>query len=106
MKILIYYEVTEYSLVDWRILAMQELEPKIVYTACDCKIPKYTSEDLAQELRLEIWRNLPKFDNSRSSLKTWARMVMLSHLNHLDIKITKTKKRKDYLAEPLHELNI
>jgi RNA polymerase sigma factor (sigma-70 family) len=91
---------------DWRVLAMQFLEYDIVCMACNYNIYGYSNEDLAQEARTEVWRNLDKFDGERAGLRTWGLMVVRSHFNHLDEKATRTKKRRDYLCEPIHDMQI
>ena len=71
---------------DWRIQAMAELEPRICFLSSPSvfRIGDYTQEDLAQELRLQVWKKLPKFDPTRSKLLTWGQMVMTFRLIDLN----------------------
>lgn len=105
MQLLIYRVKIEVEISDWRFLVMDYLEYQIVCEASQFKIYGYTSEDLAQESRLQIWSELFKYNHKRAGLHTWARLVIRSHLNHLNVKATGTQKRKDYLTEPIHEFD-
>jgi len=40
-------------------------------------IPGYTAEDIAQELRFELWKKLPKYNpTGTASLRTWTLVVL------------------------------
>jgi len=104
VQILIYEIRYEIEFVDWRILAMQQLEKKIVCEASSYNIFSYTSEDLAQELRLQLWKGLDSFDpKNGAKLETWANTVIKRRLYELNRFQTCTKKRKDYLFNALFE---
>lgn len=104
MQILIYEVRLDLEFVDWRVFAMQELENKVVCEASSYKIFGYTSEDLAQELRLTLWKGLNTFDSEKNvKLKTWANIVIKRRLYELNRFQTCTKKRKDYLFGELFE---
>jgi RNA polymerase sigma factor (sigma-70 family) len=90
-------------MTDWRILAMQELEKKIVCSACYYHIYGYDAEDLAQELRLHLWKKLHTW-KKKSSIKTWAERVIRNYLYNLHKSMTQTQKRKDHLCVSLDNL--
>jgi len=103
MEKLIYIE---FGSVDWRIPALQLLEPDIIGKANKASIPNYDPDDVAQELRLRLWSSFGKYDPEKYQIRTWANTVMNNHLHNLHYKYTKTQKRKDYLCEPIDKLSL
>lgn len=89
---------------DWRVDSMKYLDKFVVYEARGHKIHGYTCDDLAQELRLHIWKNLHKYNPYKSNLKTWANNVMRNKLIDLDRGQTKTQKRRDFMCESLYTI--
>jgi len=83
---------------DWRIQALNTLEKDVLLYAYRYHIINLTQEDVEQELRYQLWRKLPLFNPNRSSIRTWAWLVMRSRLIDLD-QATK-KKNHDCLDNP------
>ena len=73
------------------LVELEKFEPIIKAECHREEISGMTWEDLAQEVRLRLWLNKDKFDENKSSFKTWANIVMLNHLKNL-LRDSKTKK--------------
>jgi len=73
------------------LVELEKFEPIIKAECHKEEISGMTWEDLAQEVRLRLWLNKDKFDENKSSFKTWANIVMLNHLKNL-LRDSKTKK--------------
>ena len=54
-----------FEVPDWRIFALAELEYIVVCKASKTTIHHYDSEDLAQELRINLWNNLNSFNPTK-----------------------------------------
>lgn len=105
MSQLIYFQYIE-QVVDPREVALQSLENDIVHKANKYIIHHHTADDLAQELRIHLWYALPNYDPHKSSLRTWANMVMINRIKNIYAMECQTKKRKDHLAVSFELLNI
>jgi DNA-directed RNA polymerase specialized sigma24 family protein len=66
-------------------LAMARAEYIIFQLALRYKIPTYTPEDIAQELRFYLWRKLPQYNPQRASLETWVNLILRRQIYKLDI---------------------
>ena len=97
MRRLVYFYYIE-EVVDWRVEALQKLEYVIVCKAMKANIYHHTAEDLAQELRILLWENLPTFNRGKASLATWANRVMENRLKDIYKTECLTQKRKNHLA--------
>jgi RNA polymerase sigma factor (sigma-70 family) len=97
MRKLVYFFYIE-EVVDWRVEALQKLEHAIVCKAAKANIHHHTADDLAQELRILLWNNLPSFNREKSSLATWANRVMENSLKDIYKTECMTQKRKNHLA--------
>ena len=73
----------DYKSIDYSSIAMQIMEYDITCYSAKYHIRGYTQEDVAQELRLKLWKALPKYDPSKCGMRTWAIRVMKNHLNNL-----------------------
>lgn len=74
-------------------LAMTVLEHDIDWVASRYFVPGYDLDDLKQELRLELWNKIKRFDHTKEiRLRTWANTVMRNHLRRL-LRDATTKKR-------------
>lgn len=67
-------------------------EKDIVAKAKTYSIPGMDWEDIAQELRLALWLNLPKFQPGKASERTFANRIMENKIKDL-AKFTNRKKR-------------
>jgi len=77
--------------------AMQLIEYDLVTKCAKHYIRGFDSEDLAQELRMHLWRKLDKYDPSKASFRTWANMVMRNRLK--DIHRRTVMPRRDLLTD-------
>lgn len=55
-------------------------------------IPGYEWEDIAQELRIALWKKLQKFSPQKASSRTYAQLIMRSKIRDL-VKFSGRKKR-------------
>lgn len=90
----LYYLDNKEDYFDWRIQALNALEPSVMFF-CRQEIKGMDYDDLAQEIRLLLWKDLNKYDNKRSSLRTWASVRIRSYLGD----ITNTRKYKKDLLD-------
>lgn len=56
--------------------ALAHLEKDVCYLARNNWGYGMTQEDVAQELRLQLWRKLDQYDPHQRALRTWAQQVM------------------------------
>lgn len=68
----------------------EDHEREIIIKSRKARIPGMEAEDIAQELRIALWKKLKKFDPSRASEKTYANLIMESCIKTLG----KASKRK------------
>jgi len=68
---------------DWREEAIRQLEPDIKLYAYRFHIKGMEPDDVAQEMRLQLWRKLEKYDPMKSGLRTWAQRVMRNRCTDL-----------------------
>lgn len=74
-------------------LAMKLLEGDIRFIASRYHIPGYDQDDLRQELRMLMWKQIPKFDHTRGVLmRTWASTLMRNRLKNMS-RESQAKKR-------------
>lgn len=78
-----YYSTLAMKVFEWDISLMCRLY----------KIRGYEADDLAQELRLQLWRKLPLYDPTKSGLRTWAVKVMKNKIKDL-YRYSKYNKRE------------
>lgn len=64
-------------------MAIQLLEGDINYVATHRYIPGYELDDLKQELRLQLFKKLPKYDCHRAGFRAWANIVMKNRITDL-----------------------
>lgn len=57
-------------------LFMRNMENYVINCAKRYYIDGYDSDDVAQELRMHLWRQLPKYDPTRGKIETWGRRVL------------------------------
>lgn len=77
---------------------MQEVEGYVVMFALQHRLPGLEPEDVAQELRLHLWRRLPSYDPRKASPKSWARTVLWRKVIDLSAPISgHTRSRREPL---------
>ena len=64
-------------------LKMKLIDGYIVMRSSQFYVPGIEPEDLAQELRIKIWKVIPKFNPEFASFKTWALVVINNYLRDL-----------------------
>ena len=67
-------------------------EPSIHYWCRRYYIPGYDYEDLLQEMRMQIWRKLDRYDPEKATIITWAKPVIVNKLIELLRKQTLKKR--------------
>ncbi|MCX6734506.1 MAG: hypothetical protein NTZ25_01185 [Candidatus Peregrinibacteria bacterium] len=67
-------------------------EDDIVAKAKHFQIPGYDWEDIAQELRIALWRKLPKFLAKKASERTFADRIMRSRI--IDLNRTANRQKR------------
>lgn len=93
------YSPNEEIFFDWRIQALNMLEPSVLFY---CQYPGLEKkkglefDDIAQELRFHLWKNLNSWHN-KSSLRTWADRVLRNKL--IDLSRTKRELLDSSLRE-------
>jgi RNA polymerase sigma factor (sigma-70 family) len=84
--------------------AMMIAEYDIFQLALRYKIPNYDPEDIAQELRWELWKALPNYDPKKAGLRTFVNLVCRRRLYKL-IRGAQTHKRViHYNTCPMDEI--
>lgn len=78
--------------------ALKLLERDILYFSHKYKINGFPCEDIAQELRFQVWRKLGKYNPKRAGLRTWSNVVMYNRIQ--DLWQTTVKLNKDMLVSP------
>ena len=63
--------------------AMGLIEHDLVTKCAKHSIRGFDSEDLAQELRLHLWRKLDRYDPTKAGFRTWANRVMNNRLKDM-----------------------
>lgn len=82
--------------------SFKDHECDVVAKANSTFIPGQDADDIAQELRIELWRKLPKYDPRRgASVRTFAQLIMRSCLANL---AKAAKRDKRYLS--IHHLSL
>lgn len=66
-------------------LAMQMVEPDIFYKAAMSNIRGMDSDDIAQELRLHIWKKIHRgrYDPRKAGFRAWAKRVIANKIKDL-----------------------
>ena len=86
----------------YSMLAMRVFEHDIslICSQDQWQVKGYTPEDLAQEVRLQLWRKLPLYNPTKASLRTWANRVIKNRIRNL-MKASGRQKREIqfYLTE-------
>jgi DNA-directed RNA polymerase specialized sigma24 family protein len=60
----------------WKTAVIVELDDYLI-DKCKCrKIPGMEQDDIAQEIRLHLWRKLDKYDPDRASIKTFCSRII------------------------------
>jgi RNA polymerase sigma factor (sigma-70 family) len=87
--------------VDWRVEVLRKLEPDIVGISNQYRdgINGMDADDIAQELRLKLWKVIERFDPSRSSIRTWSVRVLNNARINLYVAQNAFKRRIDLLPE-------
>ena len=60
----------------WSEFAMKLLEGYVHMVAKQYYIPGLEYEDLCQELRMQLWRKLHKYNPKKAGIKAWALRVL------------------------------
>ena len=71
---------------------LTQFEPTIIKLAKSYKIPPLTAEDIAQELRLQLWLKRDKFNSKRATYENWAYIVCRNKIKDLAKKFGKEIK--------------
>ncbi len=70
---------------------LEALEPTTIFYSKKYRIWGLDWEDVAQEIRIHLWRKLKLYDVTRSSVKTWATKVIKNKIIDL------SRKKKDLM---------
>ena len=70
---------------------LEVLEPVTIYYSKKYRIWGLDWEDVAQEVRIHLWRKLKYYDITKSALKTWATKVIRNKIIDL------SRKKKDLI---------
>jgi len=73
------------EVIDKKALMMDHLEPYVILFCSrkDKWLKGMKRNDIAQEIRTHLYNNLDKFDNKKSSLRTWGHRVMINKWIHM-----------------------
>lgn len=88
--------------------ALALLEPDISRMVAQFHIRGLTADDLAQELRFQLWRKIEKYHPEKAGIRTWGVRVMRNYIT--DLHQRTIKKNVDVLdlhlefLVPLYEL--
>jgi RNA polymerase sigma factor (sigma-70 family) len=63
--------------------AILQLDEDICYLSEHWNIPGMEADDIAQELRLFLWKKLDGYDPARSSIRTYADRIMKNKLRNM-----------------------
>lgn len=64
-------------------LFMQLAEPRICFLSTYHHIYGYEPDDIAQELRFRLWKQIHKYDPQKASFSTWSSTVLNNHIKNL-----------------------
>lgn len=70
---------------------LEALEPVTIFYSKKYRIQGLDWKDVAQEVRIHLWRKLKHYDVTRSSIKTWATKVIKNKIIDL------SRKKKDLI---------
>jgi RNA polymerase sigma factor (sigma-70 family) len=101
----------EYNFVEYRedggysTMIMKLIEPEIrkICKQDDYQVVGLTPDDLAQELRLELWKRIPRYQAETASIKTWAYRVLNDKIRNLKRDSARHKRMVQYFVSPLVE---
>jgi len=62
---------------------LELLEPTIRHKSNRASLAGYDAEDVAQELRIEVWKKYDHFLNGKSSIKTFANLVFNNRIRNI-----------------------
>lgn len=79
----------------YAIRALEVFERDIGMFASRYNVPGMDFDDVAQDLRIQLWRKLDKYDPTKAGLRKWSWMVMGSRVK--DLLRMANKKNKDML---------
>jgi RNA polymerase sigma factor (sigma-70 family) len=78
--------------------AMQQSELYISWFCRNYFIPNWEMDDLAQELRLHLWKKLDRYDPAKSTFKSWSKRILRNKV--IDLIRTANKQGHDFLDNP------
>lgn len=55
---------------------MRNMENYVINCAKRYYVDGYESDDIAQELRMHLWKKLHKYDPTKGKIETWGRLVL------------------------------
>jgi RNA polymerase sigma factor (sigma-70 family) len=62
---------------------MNALEGYIIQVSRNYWVEGFDSEDIAQELRLHLWRKIKNYDPTKGTIETWGRKVLVNRVRDL-----------------------
>ena len=79
-------------------------EKYILYRAYQCKVPLIPPEDVAQELRITLWKALDKYDKGKAKEVTYAITVLNNKIIDLKRRAFRDVRKADLFSISLDEL--
>jgi RNA polymerase sigma factor (sigma-70 family) len=72
---------------------MRAMENYIISTSNKYWIEGFDADDVAQELRMHLWRRIPKYNPTKGTIETWGYQVVVNRARDL-------YKKTDPLCKP------
>lgn len=97
--------MNRHFVVDFLVLfiLMEDFDKTIIKLAKAFKIPPLEWEDVAQELRIHLWKNRHKYDPQKGKYKNWAYIICRNKLRNL-AEYWRAQKRDPKKVVSLEEL--
>jgi len=88
---------------NYALMVMDYFEPYIMLSCIQYqwRLPGYDLNDLAQELRLALWKSLKRYDFRKTSLRTWGNLVIKRKINNIQRDNFRYKRQVQYYLSEL-----
>jgi len=86
-------------------LNYEKYENEIIAKAKTYFVPSLEWKDTAQELRIALWKNLPKWDKNKATERTFAHIIMRNTIKNLIKKANRKKRLIDSHHFSLEDIN-
>ncbi len=96
----------DYQADNYSLRMMQSVEHKIISLAKQNHLPGYDKEDLAQELRLHLWKKIHLYDpGGAANFSTWCNRVLRNKIIDLyDLRSDCLDPTNHLMGEGLHDI--